>query len=75
MPRKDKEVSRVLDEAKRLGYAIARTSNGHYRFTMPGVETQFWSGTPSDVRSVRNGEAKLRRAAKAGANNTQTMYA
>lgn len=62
-----KEVKRVLDEAVKLGFTIARANNGHYRFEKPGVQAVFFSGTPGDSRAIMNGTAKLRRAAKLAA--------
>lgn len=62
-----KEVQRVLDEATKLGFTIGRSSNGHYRFSKPGIATVFFSGTPGDTRAIQNGTAKLRRAARVAA--------
>jgi hypothetical protein len=64
MSRQNKEVQRVLDEALRLGFAVSRANNGHYRFTKAGVPAVFFSSTPGDSRAILNGTAKLRRAAR-----------
>lgn len=65
MANKSKEVQRVIDEALRLGFEVGKSTNGHLRFSKPGVPTVFFSGTPGDSRAILNGTAKLRRAARA----------
>ena len=51
-------------EAEKLGFAVERASNGHCKFTKPGVRAVFFSGTPGDHRAIKNGVAKLRRACR-----------
>jgi hypothetical protein len=56
---------RDLEQAARAqGWKVDRTAKGHPRFTPPDptMEIVIGSGTPSDVRSLRNLLARLRRA-------------
>jgi len=50
--------------AKEQGFKVGRTKKGHPVFTPPDPSKDIvvGSGTPSDVRSIRNLLAKLRQA-------------
>jgi hypothetical protein len=50
--------------AKEQGFKVGRTKKGHPVFTPPDPTKGviYGSGTPSDVRSIRNLLAKLRQA-------------
>lgn len=54
---------RVINFARELGFSVSRTRGGHLRFTRENGPTVFFSGSPSDRRSMQNGLSKLRRAA------------
>lgn len=58
-------VRRVLAVADELGFSASTTSKGHLKFSMPGTSAVFFSGTPSDPRSLQAGITKLKRAARA----------
>lgn len=61
---KREDIRRILGVAELLGFTASRTSKGHWKFERAGVPAVFFSGTPGDVRAVKNGIAKLRRAAQ-----------
>jgi hypothetical protein len=51
----------LILEARRLGYVVEPTANGHLRFRHPGGATVIAASTPSDWRSTHNTLAALRR--------------
>jgi len=58
------DFDKVLEKARDQGWRVDRTKKGHWRFLSPD-RTQppiYFSGTPSDHRSIRNLVAQLRRA-------------
>lgn len=56
----------VLREAEKLGFTTSKAGkrNVHLKFEKPGCPAVFFSATPSDHRAIKNGIAKLRRAAR-----------
>jgi hypothetical protein len=60
-PRSRKDLFRT---AKRQGWSIARTQKGHYKLCPPEPihPCVYTSGTPGDVRAVRNLASQLRRS-------------
>jgi len=57
-----KEVRQFIRRAKKDGWNIIKTLNGHFKLTKPGSDIVFASGTPGDHRSLRNAEQDMRRA-------------
>ena len=57
-----KEVRQFIRRAKKDGWEIIKTLNGHFRMTKPGSDIVFVSSTPGDRRSLRNVERDMRRA-------------
>lgn len=57
----------VIQVAESLGFATEFTRGSHLKFTRPGVQAVFFSGTPGDHRAYQNGVAKLRRADRGAA--------
>ena len=59
----DKDTRNVLAEAKRQGFTVRTTSRGHGQVrNADGQVVAVFSGTPGDVRALRNGIAQLRKA-------------
>ncbi len=56
-----KRLAPLLAFAKQEGFEVARTRNGHLKFTKPGYPPVFTSSTPSDHRAIKNTLAQLRR--------------
>ena len=57
------DLRRLLAAAEANGWTITKTRrNGHYKLTKPGCQPQHISSTPSDIRSLANIKARLRRA-------------
>jgi len=56
-----RDVNRAAEEQ---GFGVERTSKGHWKYTPPDkrFRAEFFSGTPSDQRAIKNLVAKLRRA-------------
>jgi len=54
----------VVKAAEEQGFRVERTSKGHWKFFPPdpAKPAEFFSGTPSDQRAIKNLIAKLRRA-------------
>lgn len=55
------EVVPVIKEAEREGWTVTATAKNHRRFTSPEGGIVITSGTPSDVRTIRNLTSRLRR--------------
>lgn len=55
---------RVIAVALALGFALSYTRGGHMKFTRDGSPPVFTSSTPSDHRTLKNCEARLRRVAR-----------
>jgi hypothetical protein len=53
----------IEQAAQEQGYTVGRTKKNHPKFTPPDPtkEIVIFSGTPSDVRAIKNGLARLRR--------------
>ena len=56
-----RELRALLEYAQQHGWDCRLTSNGHYRLAGPDGALVFTGSTPSDMRSVRNARAQLRR--------------
>lgn len=54
---------RILKTAKSAGWQTVLTGNSHWKFVPPhpGTPPIFFSGSPSDIRSIKNFVARLRR--------------
>lgn len=57
-----KEVERLVREAVRQGFDVTYSSKGHPLIRKDGRMVTTLSGSPSDIRSLRNAIAALRRA-------------
>lgn len=53
------DLEKIVRAAKDQGWEVGRTEKSHWSFTNPEGATFITSGTPSDVRSVRNALAGL----------------
>lgn len=59
----DKDTRKILNEAQRQGFTGRTTSTGHAQVRgTDGQVVAVFAGTASDVRSTRNGLARLKRA-------------
>jgi hypothetical protein len=59
----DKDTKKVLAEAERQGFTVRTTSRGHAQVrNADGQVVAVFSGSPSDIRALRNSIAELRRA-------------
>ena len=58
------ELAAVINEARKQGYRVEQTRNGHWEFKSPDRTRRpvYAAGTPSDWRAIRNLIAELRRA-------------
>lgn len=54
----------VIEAGHALGFTVTRTAGDHLRFSKPGCEPVFASGTPGDRRAVQNAVSALRRSAR-----------
>jgi hypothetical protein len=52
---------RVAELAARYGRSVDRTKSGHYRLRKAGLPPVIVSFTPSDLRTIKNTEALLKR--------------
>lgn len=59
-----KSVRPVANEARRLGFQMDFTNNGHIKIHKPGRKTVFCPSTPSDGRGIKNTISQLRRSDK-----------
>ena len=51
----------ILDAAKSQGWKALKTGRGHYKFMSPnGKDMVHTSGSPSDMRAIKNLTARLR---------------
>lgn len=57
----DKDARKVLKEAERQGFEVGTTKRGHPIVHKDGAFVATYSGTPGDVRAIRNFIAQLRR--------------
>ena len=58
-----RETEQLWRRLRRQGFTVERTEGGHYRITHPSMASPvFGPSTPSDTHSLRNLQAKLRRA-------------
>ncbi len=57
-----KEIRELVRELEAQGFAVRRTSKGHYFITKAGQPITTISGTPSDHKALANAIAKLKRA-------------
>jgi hypothetical protein len=57
----DKDTRKVLKEASKQGFEVRQTTSQHPMVYLNGRFVAQFSGTPSDVRGLRNGIAALRR--------------
>lgn len=57
------ELRKHIRWAEENGWSVSRTKKNHLKFTRDGVPSVFFSGTPSDRRSIKNHKSQLRRAA------------
>ena len=59
------DLAHLVSKARRSGWTVTRQHGGHLRFvpppSLPEAPIIFAAATPSDVRSVRNLRAMLRR--------------
>ena len=53
------DLEKIVRAARNQGWEVGHTEKGHWRFTNPEGATYVSSGTPGDVRSVRNTLAGL----------------
>lgn len=63
-------MSRAMNDIAKRVIQVAweqYTRGSHLKFTRPGVQAVFFSGTPGDHRAYQNGVAKLRRADRGAA--------
>jgi predicted RNA binding protein YcfA (HicA-like mRNA interferase family) len=58
----NKDLRRLIRDARRRGWHATLTNGGHIRLTHPNGGLVHTSYTPSDHRSIRNLDAQLRRA-------------
>ena len=57
------DIREIEQAAREQGWQVGRTAKGHHKFVPPDPAKKIvmGSGTPSDVRSLRNLLAELRR--------------
>jgi predicted RNA binding protein YcfA (HicA-like mRNA interferase family) len=56
------ETKQLLDEARKQGWVVERTRNGHWRLRAPdGVTTVIVAGTSGDQNSIQHAVARMRR--------------
>ena len=53
------DLNKIRKAARDQGWEVAPTRKGHWAFTSPDGQTYIASGTPGDVRSLRNTVAAL----------------
>ena len=58
---KAKDVRNILKQIEDLGHKVVLSNNGHWKVLLPGRTPIFLPQTPSDMRSLRNAIALLRR--------------
>lgn len=51
----------LIAEAKRQGWRVIMTNNGHYKWLHENGAMFFSAGTPSDYRAIMNTRARIRR--------------
>jgi len=59
----NERTAKIIAEAKKLGFTMTRTRGEHMKFTKPGHQPVFTSGSPSDHRAAKNAISNLRRSA------------
>lgn len=52
----------IAKYAEQQGFLVSTTRRGHLKFSRPGCRTVFTSGSPSDVRVLKNTKAEIRRS-------------
>jgi hypothetical protein len=58
----DKDLKKLVRAARKQGWTVEQTKNGHWRFKAPdGIGLVHASGTASDHRSMANLLAQLKR--------------
>jgi hypothetical protein len=57
----NKELGELVAEAEGQGWVVIRRVNNHLKWISPVGQTVFTSGTPSDVRAVKNIKRDLAR--------------
>ena len=58
----DKDLKKLLDEAKRQHFTVKRTADGHYMVLKNGRRVTNFAGTSSDRNAMRQGITHMRRA-------------
>lgn len=62
---KSKEIREIIKQVekfgKKLGYEVVMDGNGHWKILRPEERTLTICATPSDIRTLRNIKAYLRR--------------
>lgn len=56
-----REMNRLVREAKQRGWTVEKTPGGHWQFRRPGSPSLYSASTPQDVRTIANTAAMLRR--------------
>lgn len=59
-----REMNKLVREAKQRGWTVDHTHGGHWRFLREGAPPLYSSGTPQDGRTIANTLAMLRRHEK-----------
>jgi hypothetical protein len=57
-----KELRKLQKELEAQGFETRVSSKGHLLVSMNGKRVAVFAGTPSDIRSLRNGLADVKRA-------------
>ena len=58
------DLKRLVSFAQSAGWAVQQTRKLHLKFTKPGRQTVFTSGTPGDRRAWLNAKSQLSQADK-----------
>jgi hypothetical protein len=56
-----RDLKDVIQQARDQGWEVRLTNGGHYCFRAPNGTQVFGASTPSDVRSIANLRARLKR--------------